>query len=110
MNCIPSNVKALALVGYITNYATKKDCFQYQRVIGAAFIQRYLEKKMETAVGGKILPSTQNLDHKFYLKAYNWLAYDEKISGPFAASTFLGLPEYYTPNWQVRKLNLYALR
>ena len=40
VNCIPSNVKALALVGYITNNATKGDCSQYQRVMGAAFVQK----------------------------------------------------------------------
>ncbi len=38
INFIPSNVKALALVHYITNYAKKWDCSQYQHVVGIAFI------------------------------------------------------------------------
>ncbi len=38
INFIPSNVKALALARYITNYATKGGCSQYQRVMGAAFV------------------------------------------------------------------------
>ena len=34
INFIPSNVKALALVRYINNYASKGDCSQNQRVMG----------------------------------------------------------------------------
>ncbi len=41
---IPSNVKALALICYITNYATKGDCSQYQRVLGAAFVRKAYEE------------------------------------------------------------------
>ena len=37
---IPSTVKALALVRYITNYAIKKDCNQYQRVLAFAIAQK----------------------------------------------------------------------
>ena len=110
VNCIPSNVKALALVRYITNYATEKDCSQYQRVMGAAFVQKSLEKKAENTMRGDPGLSTPNLDHKFCLKTYNRLAYDREISGPFAASTLLGLPEFYTPDRQMQKLNLYSLR
>ncbi len=47
INFIPSNVKALALVCYITNYATKGDCSQYQRVMGAAFVQNAHDKAMQ---------------------------------------------------------------
>lgn len=43
INFIPSNVKALALVRYITNYATKGDCSQYQRIMGAAFVRKAYE-------------------------------------------------------------------
>ena len=98
VNCIPSNVKALALVGYITNYATKRYCLQYQRVMGAALVQKSFEKKAITNANHKTLSSAQNVDHKFSLKAYNRLAYDQKISGPFAVSTLLSLPEFYMPS------------
>ena len=110
VNCISSNVKALALVEYITNYATKGDCSQYQRVMGAAFVQKSWEKKAKAMMRGNQAPPGSNLDHKFCLKAYNQLAYDKKISGPFVASTLLGLPKFYTLDWQVQKLSLYALR
>ena len=110
MSCIPSNVKALALIRYITNYATKGDCSQYQRVIGAAIVQKSLEQKAAAIANREVLSLAQNMDQKFSLKAYNWLAYNKEISGPFAASTLLGLPEFYTPNRQIQKLNLYALR
>ena len=110
VNCIPSNVKALALVGYITNYATKKNCLQYQQVIRATFVQKFLEKKAEAMMKSYRASFTPDLDHKFCLKTYNQLTYDKKISGLFAASTLLGLPEFYTTNWQVQKLSLYALR
>ena len=39
--------------------------------------------------------------------AFNWLAYDWEISGPLAASSFLELPEYYTPQRSIRRINLY---
>ncbi len=38
INFILSNVKTLALVCYITNYAIKGDCSQYQHVIDVVFI------------------------------------------------------------------------
>lgn len=38
INFIPSNVKALVLVRYITNYITKSDCSQYQRIMEAVFV------------------------------------------------------------------------
>ncbi len=43
INFIPSNVKALAFIWYITNYATKGDCNQYQRVMRAAFVRKAFE-------------------------------------------------------------------
>lgn len=82
VNCIPSNVKALALVGYITNYATKGDCSQYQRVMGAAFVQKSWEKKAAAIASHGVLSPAENSDQKFSLKAYNRLAYDKEISGP----------------------------
>lgn len=40
---IPSTIKALALVRYITNYATKGDCDQYQRALAFAIARKALE-------------------------------------------------------------------
>ncbi len=47
INFIPSNVKALALVRYITNYATQGDCSQYQCVMGASFVRNTHDKAMQ---------------------------------------------------------------
>ena len=38
MNSTPSNIKALALICYITNYITKSKCGQYQHIINDVFI------------------------------------------------------------------------
>ena len=38
INFIPSNIKASALVNYITNYAIKGNCSQYQQIMEAAFV------------------------------------------------------------------------
>ncbi len=47
---------------------------------------------------------------KFALRTFNRLVYDREISGPLAASSLLELPEYYTPQRFIRRINLYSLR
>ena len=110
INFIPSNVKALVLVRYITNYATKSDCSQYQRVMGAAFVQKAYEEaadqRMAHAPAGTI--RVMDID-KFALRALNCLAYDREISGPLVANTLLGLSEYYSPERTIKRVNLRAL-
>lgn len=43
INFFLSNVKELAFIWYITNYATKNDCSQEQYVMRAAFIYKAFE-------------------------------------------------------------------
>ena len=43
INFIPSSIKALALIYYITNYATKGDCSQYQRVMVVAIVRKVFD-------------------------------------------------------------------
>ncbi len=38
INFLPTKMKALAIIHYITNYATKGDCSQYQRIMSAAIV------------------------------------------------------------------------
>ncbi len=47
INFIPSNIKALALVCYITNYTIKGNCSQYQRVMGTTFVRNTHDKAIQ---------------------------------------------------------------
>ncbi len=47
---------------------------------------------------------------KFALHALNRLAYNRAISGTLAANTLLSLPEYYTPEKSLKRVNLKKLR
>lgn len=69
INFIPSTTKALALIHYITNYATKGDSSQYQRVMAAAIVRKAFKDhdKDPTSTPGNYTPT---LD-KFALKAFN---------------------------------------
>ena len=103
---IPSTIKALALVRYITNYATKGDCDQYQRAMAFAIARKSLEKTLQRPKplternSEEVAPnqtSTLGDQDKFALRAFNWISHDREISVPLAANTLLKLPEYYTP-------------
>lgn len=109
-NFIYSNVKTLALVRYITNYWTKDNFHQYQHVMGAAFIHKAYEDV--AAWSGDENPAKQIgfVDvNKFALYAFNRLAYDRGIGNSLATISFLGLPEYYTPQSSLRRVNLNTL-
>ncbi len=92
---------ALAFIHYITNYATKGDCSQYQRIMGAAFVKKAYDEVQSTAN-----ITTQVEPDKFALRAFNRLAYDREISGPLVASYLLGLPDHYTLSNNVKFINL----
>ncbi len=110
INFIPSNVKALALVWYIINYATKSDCNQYQRIMRAAFICKVFEDIAAWPGDKNPAKQTRFVDvNKFALRTFSRLTYDREISGPLAANSLLGLPEYYTPQRSLRKMNLNTL-
>ena len=117
---ILSTIKALALVRYITNYATKKDCDQYQRVLAFAIARKSLEKTLQRPKpltkgnSEEVAPNqTSTLgDHdKFALRAFNWISHEREISSPLAANILLKLPEYYTPgNMTLKKISTDSIR
>ncbi len=102
---VSSSNNALALIHYITNYATKGDCSQYQRIMGAAFVKKAYDDMQPS---GNI--SSHMAPDKFALRAFNRLAYDREISGPLVASYSLGLPDHYTLSDNVKSINLAILR
>ena len=91
---IPYTIKALALVRYITNYTTKKNCNQYQRAMVFAIARKLLEKalqrlKLLTEENSKRVASNQTStlgdQDKFALRAFNQISHDQEISGLLAA-------------------------
>ncbi len=108
INFIPSSIKALAFIHYITNYATKGDYSQYQRVMAVAIMKKAFNDHDNKITTG---PSnyTPTLD-KFALKAFNQLSHDRKISGPLVASSLLNLPDHYLPKAIVKTINIALLQ
>lgn len=92
------------------NYAIKGDDSQYQRVIRAAFVWKAYEKAIHQNIEEDLSQSVRTANiGKFALHAFNRLAYDWEIRGLLAANTLLTLPEYYTPEKTIRKVNLWAI-
>lgn len=108
INFIPSSIKALALIHYITNYATKGDCSQHQRVMAAAMVRKAFDDH-ENQLGDGPGMYTPSLD-KFALKAFNRLSHDREVSGSLVASFLLDLPDHYTPKTSLKSINLSTLR
>ena len=83
----------MALIHYITNYATKGDCSQYQRVMASAMVKKGFDNhdKDSTFTPANYTPT---LD-KFALKAFNQLSHDWEISGLLIASYLLNLLDHY---------------
>lgn len=69
INFIPSSIKALALIDYITNYATKGNGSQYQRVMAMAIMRKAFENydKNLTSTSANYI----SMLDKFALKAFN---------------------------------------
>lgn len=110
INFILSNIKALALVHYITNYATKCNYNQYQRIIEAAFVWKIYENATNQHIEDDSTGVIQRAKiDSFALLAFNCLTYDREISGSLAANTLLYWPEYFIPKKIIRKINLWAL-
>ena len=47
---------------------------------------------------------------KFSLKAFNWLSYKHKVSGPLFASYLFDLPDHYSPKAIVKLININLLK
>ena len=111
INFLPTKMKALAIIHYITNYATKGDCSQYQRIMSAAIVRKAYEdaQSKATATGSSLPVRHADLD-KFALRTFNRLAYEREVSGPLAASCLLDLPDHYSHDISLRRINLNLLR
>ncbi len=102
---IASANNALALIYYNTNYGTKRDASQYQKIMGAAFVKNAYDES-QTPSNTTSTDTNVGLPDKFALRAFNKLAYDREISGPLVASPLVGLPKHYTIPCDVRSINI----
>lgn len=92
----------------MTNYATKDDCSQYQKIMAMTLVRKAFEDHDKNS----ILDSanyTPMLD-KFALKAFNQLSYDHEVSGPLVASYLLDLPNHYSSQVIVKSININLLK
>lgn len=108
---IPTVSKALSLLYYITNYATKDDASPWQMVTKAALLRQMIDRASSNES-----PTTTDLRVRqkgmsnFALRCFNSLSQDREISGVQVASTLLQLPFYYTLSYNFTRINLWWLR
>jgi hypothetical protein len=104
--------KALSLIYYTTNYATKDDVSPQQMLVKAALLKQSIEKARSTLkpdANDLRIRNSNIMDH-FELRCFNILSHDREISGVQIASTLLQLPTYYTVNYNFVQVNLWWLR
>ncbi len=97
----------MTLIYYITNYTTKCDCSQYQRVMAAAIVRKAFDD-YHNNIMTSLSNYTPTLD-KFALKAFNRLFHDREMSGTLVASYLLNLPDNYSPMAIVKTINIALL-
>ena len=111
INFVPTLTMAFSAVYYMTNYATKHDVSQYQLILTASILKRALEEAKLVADPSETQLRIRRTDmDKFALRAFNRLSSDREISGPQAASSLLGHPDFYALPTTIRRLNLRQLR
>ena len=103
---IPTVTKSLALIYYLTNYATKDDVSPYQMLIKAALLKESIEKAKAnpTPNATDLRLQEKNID-RFELRCFNSLS-EWEVSGPQVASSLLQLPTHYTDNYNFVQVNL----
>jgi hypothetical protein len=102
--------KALCLIYYITNYATKDDVSPDQMLVQAALLKRAIEKANATLTPDATdLRLRQKDMGQFALRCFN-SSHDREVSGVQIASSLLRLPTYYTHNYNFVQVNLWWLR
>ena len=105
---IPTVSKSLALVYYITNYATKDDVSPEQVLAKAALLKQSIDKANATET-----PTSSDLrlrdkgKGKFALRCFNSFSNDREISGVQVASTLLQLPTFRTVNDKFISIDLW---
>ena len=90
---------------------TKDNCSQYQRIMSVAIVQKTYENAQSkaTAIGSLLPVRYADLD-KFVLWTFNKLVYKREVSEPLAASCLLDLPNHYSHDISLRRINLNLLR
>ncbi|KAJ5664585.1 hypothetical protein N7507_005316 [Penicillium longicatenatum] len=108
---VPTVSKSLALVYYITNYATKDDVSPWQLIAKGALLKQAIEKAKaaDPSTANDLWLRERNMDN-FALRCFNSLAHDREVSGVQVASTLLHLPNYYTVDTKFVRVNLWWLR
>jgi hypothetical protein len=107
---IPTRSKCLALVYYLTNYATKDDVSPHQMILKAALLKESAEKARITATHESEPRYREANPAKFLLRSFNALAADREVSGVQIASSLLQLPSHYTHDDNFVTVNLWWLR
>lgn len=108
INFILSSIKVLVLIHYITNYAIKTACSQYQRVIVAEIARKVFDNhnKDLTCTSTNYIP----IFDKFTLKAFNQLSYNQEISRRLVASYLPNPPDHYFRKKNMKKINIALLQ
>ena len=95
INFLPTKMKALAIIYYITNYATKDNCSQYQYIMFTAIIQKAYEDIQIKTIAITTPIRYADLD-KFALKTFNRQVYKQEVSGHLMVSCSLSLLNYFS--------------
>jgi len=111
LSFLATRAKALALLYYITNYATKDEASTYQMVMAAAMMKKTLEQgeRASNPTNEETLALEKGMQ-KFALRVFNRMSHDKEVSGVQVASSLLQLPGRYTPQTELHRINLYYLR
>ena len=111
LSFLATRAKSLALMYYITNYATKDEASTYQMVMTAAMMRKTLEQaeKASDLSDAERIALEKGM-RNFCLRVFNRMSHDKEVSGVKVASSLLQLPGYYTPLTELRRINLYYLR
>ena len=104
-----TKTKALTLVYYMTNHATKDEASTYQVAMAAALIRKILDEQ-DPAMIPPTEETSQDRLQKLPLRAFNRMANDREVSGVQMACSLLQLPACYTPKTELVRINLYYLR
>jgi hypothetical protein len=111
LSFLATRAKALALLYYITNYATKDEASTYQMVMTAAIIRKTLEQAEQASTPtDEERKALEKGMVNFSLRVFNRMSHDREVSGVQVASSLLQLPAYYTPHTELHRINLYYLR
>lgn len=102
---IASANNAFAVIYYITNYTTKKDASQYQRIIDAAFMKNTYNQ-LQITNNTITIDIIMGIPDKFTLRAFNKLVYNWEIIGFFIANSLLGLSKHYTIPCNIKSINV----